>query len=143
MARRKDNPYSEADIANALKVYLESGGNAAEAARSIGAVINTVQKWAARGKWHDILANQRKEVEAEIAAQALHQVVTIAELAVNIQYRMLAHMHAKIVEAQEQGIDPPYDPVRLVESMAKVRGQLGGGTEISETVVEDAVCATC
>ena len=139
----RSRKFSEKDIATALRVYLQTGGGCTEAAKAIGASKALIADWAKRGKWQDILLAQRKEVEAEIAAQALHQVVTIAELAVNIQYRMLAHMHAKIVEAQEQGIDPPYDPVRLVESMAKVRGQLGGGTEISETVVEDAVCATC
>ena len=121
----KGKPRSQTDVAIAMKTYLTSGGNCNAAAKAIETTCNVVKRWVVAGGWDLILAKQQDEVEAAIAARALTEVLSIQQLAEGIQFKMLKHIDDKISAALKNDEDPPYDPLRLVESMARVRAQLG------------------
>ena len=118
----------------AMSAWLATG-SVRGAADETGLSYETVKAWAASDDWKAVKANVQDEVEARIASHAVQQIVTIRDLAVNIQYRCLTHIHMKIVEAQENGQEIPYDAVRLAESMARITGAGADQSKSAQAVV--------
>jgi len=143
MANRSSLKYTEAQIGSVLRVYLETGGNCVKAGAVVGAPKQTVAVWAKKGQWDKVLEAQRREVEAQTAAEALRQIVTIRELRVNIHYRALAFIHQRIQEWEEKPAEErgafPFDPLKLADAMAKADQGTGSGQAQEAPKVEDAL----
>lgn len=135
--------YPPETVATALRIFLESNGNGDLAAKTTGVHRQTIKNWADKGGWVAILDSQRHEVEAQVAAEALRQVVTIRELRVNIHYRALAFIHQQLQEWEacpgERGAFP-FDPLKLADAMAKA-DQGSGSSQAAAVEVEDPMAA--
>jgi hypothetical protein len=116
----KPRHYPEKTITLCLKSYIATDGNLTKAATAAGVSQRTAAAWARTGKWADILASIKAEVDAQIAAEAVQQLVSIRSLALNIQYETLVFIYRKVRESG--GEEFPFDAVKLAESMAKITG---------------------
>jgi len=129
-------------VASALRSFMETNGNTNAAAKVAGVSQPTVAKWAQKGNWQGLLDAQRHEVEAQIAAESLRQIVTIRELRVNIHYRALAFIHQRIQEWEQKPEAErgpfPFDPLKLADAMAKA-DQGTGSASVEAPKVEDAL----
>jgi hypothetical protein len=137
----KSSLHSGTTVALALRVYLQENGNCVKAAAAAGVSKQAVAGWARRGNWAAILEQTRRDVEAEVAAEALRQQVTIRELQVNLHYKALAYMHSRVLKWEtepELTRGPwPFDPLKVADAMAKA----GPGPRATDDdlVTEDAL----
>lgn len=143
MKNGRSPSFSSAQIALALRVFLETEGNQTAAAKAVGTSQQTVKRWAVQGEWDKLLDAQRRELEEMQAAEALRQLATIRELRVNIHYRSLSYIHQRILEWELEPIlerGPfPFDPLRLADAMAKADQGTGSGQAQEAPKVEDAL----